>query len=118
MNGNPTGFALHAQQISEERSGRVECRTHQQPHHRHERQRPVRRPVGLGNLPGTPMPCHERRRPDADEPKDHPSQPTDIRRQPDSIRGRRADLAGEISVVETDEEREELFQQRRQGQGE
>ena len=85
-----------------------------QPHHRGERQGAVGRAVGFLELAGPPMAGHDGRRPDADQAKHHPAEPVDVGRQPDGVRGRRADLAREPGVVEADEKREQLFQQRRQ----
>ena len=116
MDGDVPGLSLHAQQIGEERSGQIEHGTHKQSHDRREGQRAVGRAIGLGDVARPPMAGHQRRRPDSHQPKDHPSQPADIRRQPDRIGGRRADLAGKVRVVETDEKRQELFEQGRQRQ--
>ena len=117
MDGNAARLPLHAEQIREERGREEEGGAHQQAHDRDESQGAVGRPVGLGNVAGPPMPCDEGRRPNADQPEDHPAQPADIGRQADRIGGRRADLAGKVRVVKTDEERQELFQERRQRQG-
>ena len=77
MDRDLPGFALHAEQIGEERRGQVEHGAHQQAHHRDERQAAVGRAVGFLDVARAPVPRHQRRGTDSHQPKEHsPSQST------------------------------------------